>query len=98
MAKKYVTWCSCDQTITQKGHPNTNNYWNDYQSWTFQETPYTDWEIYVWILDSDVEIPTTNFNIIEKTETEINTLLNTWYNWGVTVSNYIFTDNRTFDI
>jgi len=96
---KYVTWCSCDMIECHKIHPNTNLYWAENQSWTFTETCYeSDWT-YIWFLDSET-IPETNFNIVEKTEAEVNTLLTSWYwlDWEsnpfVSVSNYVFTDNR----
>ena len=99
MWKRYVLWdCICSPN--RNLHCNTNNYWADNQEWTFEETAFTDWVMtYIWVLDSTVAIPTTDFNIVEKTEQQINDLLLLWYPWGeVTASNYLFTDLRPTNI
>ena len=96
---KYITWKQITVNENKIIHPNTENFWEYNWDCIFQETWFTDWNwTYIWILESET-IPSTpfDFNITEKTETEINTLLNTWYNWDVTVDNYIFTDNRKLD-
>jgi len=102
MTKRYVTWESCNICDTHNRHPQTNDYWNQNQDWTFTETWYSNGTTYIWVLDSDI-IPAV-FEITEKTEAEVNTLLETWYwlDWEsnpyVTVNNYIFTDNRPVEI
>ena len=100
MAKKYVTWENITVNPNRKIHINTDNFWEYNWEWIFKETWFTDWNwLYIWMLDNET-IPTTpfDFKIIEKTEEEINILLNTWYWWDVTVNDFVFTDNRPTDI
>ena len=101
-----VTWKPIQINPTLAIHINTFDYWANNWEWTFTETAYTDWAwTYIWILDN-ATIPTTsfNFNIVEKTEVEINALLETWYglDWNsnpyVSYSNWEFIDNRINEI
>lgn len=101
-----VTWNTITVNWWLNIHPNTWDYWNNNWEWIFIETWFSDWNgTFIWLLDN-ITIPTTpfDFQMVEKTEQEINDLLLTWYwadeqsNQYVTVSNYIFTDNRPLDI
>lgn len=93
-----ITWNEKIIEAYCKKHPNTDGYYNTLWQWTLTETSFTDWNwLYIGILDNPT-IPTNDFQIVEKTEAEVNTLLNTWYPWLVTVSNWIFSDNRSLDI
>lgn len=98
----YITWNEIVVNPNKKIHPNTEDYYVTNWEWVFNETKYTDWNgLYIWLLDNPT-IPTLSFNfqIVEKTEAEVNALLLQWYwvDWEsnpyVTVSNYVFTDNR----
>ncbi len=100
----YVNWTAITVNPNCKTHPNSSWYWNENWEWTFTETSYTDWTgLYIWLLDN-INIPSSDFTILEKTEAEINSQLLSWYwtDWEsnpfVTVSNYIFTDSRPIDI
>ena len=94
---RYITWTCCIVCEPHKNHPNTNLRWAENESWILTETWYTDWTLlYIGVLDSEI-VPETMFNIVEKTESEIQALLDTWYSWEVIASNYQFTDNRPDD-
>lgn len=102
----YTIWKEISINPQLKTHPNTWDYYANNWEWTFIETEYNDWLwTYIWLIDNPT-VPTLdmNFNIVEKTEQEINDLLLAWYwadeqsNQYVTVNNYIFTDLRPVDI
>lgn len=97
---KLVTWNEITVNPNKKIHVNTEHFWTTNWEWTFTETEFSDGNgLYIWLLDNSI-VPTTpfDFQITEKTEAEVNALLNTWYSWDVTVSNFVFTDSRVLDI
>ena len=101
----YITWKQITVNPNKKIHPNTEWFWETNWEWIFTETWFTDGnDTYIWVLDN-ATIPTTpfDFQVIEKTEAEVNALLLQWYwadeqsNQYVTASNYEFMDNRPLE-
>jgi hypothetical protein len=102
---KYITWRAKKINANLIEHPNTNDRVNLETAWaiTFTETPYQiadgryisflehAWNITQAQLDHWRTLdPAFEFTIIDETTT--NTLLSEL--WDVTVTNFIFTDNR----
>jgi len=103
---KYILWQNISANANRNIHPNTDWFYEFNWEWTLTETCFSDWNgLYIGVLDNPTipELPF-NFQIVEKTESEINNLLETWYgldknnNPYVSASNYSFTDNRPTDI
>ena len=112
--KQYITWINHKKNTNNFQHPNTNWFADSIDSdFIFHETQYT-WpknpvlQEYVWTLEypdtkTNWEIAQykswlSKFQLKDKTEVEINALLNTRYAWDVTVTDFVFTDNRPMDI
>jgi len=98
--KKYIIRTAIQVNPQRIIHPNTDEFWDYNWEWEFIETSYSDWLTYIWILDWIETIPVSvfDFKLEEKTELEINEILNTWYDWEVQVKDFIFTDNRPIEI
>jgi len=111
--KTYCTWINNEKNSKCFTHPNTDWFANSIdERFTFQETQYS-WAKnpalteYIWILEYPDDMPNQdiakykndlkNYKIKDKTEKHINDLLLEWYNWEVTVLDFIFTDNRPTD-
>ena len=104
--KKYITWNRKKVNDNYYQDPNTNDRASLESGWvvTFTETPYQ----LNWTFISVVEYPDNtpqeqldyfmsidpDFNFTILTEEEANALLQTAYNWEVSVNNFVFTDNR----
>jgi len=107
--KKYITWKPKKVNSNLIEHPNTNDRVNKETKWAiiFTETPYQiadgryisflehDWNIVQAQLDNwKVLDPAFEFTIID--EVEANLLLSEL--WDVSVTDFIFSDNRPTDI
>ncbi len=91
-------------------HPNTDWFANSISiDFILHETSYS-WpknpilQEYIWILEypdtktnweiAQYKSDLAKFQMKDKTEVEVNDLLNTRYDWEVTVNNFVFIDNR----
>ena len=112
MIKKYITWNRKKINDNRYTDPNTDNLFeNSTTAGTFHETPYqiADWRFISWIEYPELtteerinELITahSDFNFTFITEAEANTFLESLADdtgW-VTVSNFIFSDTRVFDL
>ena len=109
--KRYITYKRKQINLNCFQDPNTNNRVEIETNWVtkFTETAYqhTDWRVlsYVEYPDETTAEQVEYFRLLDPafeftfiTESQAIDLLNETYGWEVTVSNFIFTDNRTSDI